>query len=50
MEMKLKEIKGNYKEIKRRRANTQKIKELTNYIQKTKFTEKLKKVIDEKKT
>ncbi len=41
---------GNYKEIKRRRANTQKIKELTNYIQKTKFTEKLKEVIDEKKT
>ena len=36
---------GNYKEIKRRRANTEKMNKLTNYIQKTNFEKQLKKVI-----
>ena len=41
-----KDIFGNYKEIRRRSANTDKMKKLTNYIQKTSFVEKLKKVIN----
>ena len=36
---------GEYKEIRRRHANTDKMKKLTNYIQRTSFVEKLKEVI-----
>lgn len=44
-----KDVYGDYKEIKRRRANTKKIKKLTSYTQKTLFIEELKKVIESKK-
>ena len=40
-----KKVFGDYTEIKRRRANTKKIKRLTNYTQRTSFVEKLKEVI-----
>jgi UDP-glucose 4-epimerase len=44
-----KDVYGDYKEIRRRRANTKKIKKLTNYIGKTLFIDELKKVIEIKK-
>jgi len=44
-----KDVYGDYKEIRRRRANTKKIKKLTNYIGKTLFIDEIKKVIEIKK-